>query len=54
MAALRSFLQEVAAQRSDWDGEVLSIRENDKKILEIFLSREGFLQRLIEKKALIS
>ena len=54
MAALRSFLQEVAAQRSDWDGEVLSIRESDKKILEIFLSREGFLQRLIEKKALIS
>jgi transcriptional regulator with XRE-family HTH domain len=54
MESLKSFLQEIASQRSDWDGEVLSIRESDKKILELFLSQVGFLEKLIEKRALIN
>lgn len=54
MNSLRNFLQEIAAKRSDWDGEVLTIRDSDKKILEIFLSQDDFLTRLMAKKVLIN
>lgn len=54
MRSLRNFLQEIAAQRSDWDGEVLTIRRSDRQILEIFLSHQGFLSKIIERKILIN
>jgi transcriptional regulator with XRE-family HTH domain len=54
LEALKKYLNYIALMRTDWRGEVLTIRKVDSDILSIILGNDGFIEDLKTSKTLLS
>jgi hypothetical protein len=56
ITAVKTFLNSVAAQRQDWAGEFMTIRESDGNTMEILLTsvNESLFERLRINKLVLS
>jgi transcriptional regulator with XRE-family HTH domain len=56
ITAVKTFLNSVAAQRQDWAGEFMTIRESDGNTMEVLLTsvNESLFERLRLNKLLLS